>query len=406
MAITFHFYLKKRLNKKNEYPIYLRATLERQHTSITTGLSVEEKHWNDNLEQIRKGHPNNKALNQRLEKFMNRAYEALNRIGTNEKISLRVFKSYFNNTEDLDFFGYAQKCQERLKLEGKYSQLKNFGSTLEKFQNFLGGRKLSMNSIDNKLLYEFESFLKVKYGNGHNTIHRNFKALKTIVNKAFIADLIEVNPFNKFDGASKGKTKKKVSLTLDQIRRLENLVIDEKTSNWYAQQAFLFSFYSGGMRFGDLCRLRWDNIVDDKLVYKMGKNDKVSSSELTNNQWNILFKMDDTTKYIFPFLNDNQDYSNPLILKRVIESRNAQVNGKKTPGKETGLKKIAILAGIYENISMHVARHSLAQIAVDKGIGVYDLSSVLKHSSLTTTQQYLKSLNEDSVNRTMKKLFE
>ena len=90
----------------------------------------------------------------------------------------------------------------------------------------------------------------------------------------------------------------------------------------------------------------------------------------------------------------------------MIESKNAQVNGKKTPGKETGLKKLAILAGIDENISMHVARHSLAQIAVDKGIGLYDLSAVLKHSSLTTTQQYLKSLSEDSVNRTMKKLFE
>ena len=406
MAITFHFYLKKRPNKKNEYPIYLRATLERKHTSITTGLSVEEKHWNDNLEQVRQGHPNRNALNQCLEKLMNRAYEALNRIGPKEKLSLKAFKSSFNNNEDLDFFDFAKKCQERLKLEGKYSQLKNFGSTLEKFQDFLGGSKLSMSTIDNKLLYEFESFLKVKYGNGQNTIHRNFKALKTIVNKAFIADLIEVNPFDKFDGASKGKTKKKVSLTLDQIRRLEKLVIEEKTSIWYAQQAFLFSFYSGGMRFGDLCGLTWDNIVGEKLVYKMGKNDKVSSSELTNNQWNILFKMDDTTKYIFPFLKDNQDYSNQLTLKRVIESRNAQVNGKKTPGKETGLKKIAVLAGIDENISMHVARHSFAQIAVDKGIGVYDLSAVLKHSSLTTTQQYLKSLSEDSVNRTMKKLFE
>lgn len=406
MAITFHFHLKKRLNKKNEYPIYLRVTLERKHLYITTGLSVEEKYWNDNLEQVRKGHPNSKSLNQRLENFMNRAYQALNNIKPNEKITLRAFKSSFNNSEDSDFFDFATKCKERLLLEGKYSQFKNFGSTLNKFQDFLGGSKLSINSLDSKLLYEFESFLKVNYDNNQNTIHRNFKALKTIMKKAFIADLIEVNPFDKFDGASKGKTKKKVSLTLDQIQRLENLPIDEKTRLWYIQQAFLFSFYSGGMRFGDLCRLTWDNIVDDKLVYQMGKTDKVLSSELTVNQWNILFKMDDTTKYIFPFLNDNQDYSNPLNLMKTIESRNAQVNGKKTPGKETGLKKLAILAGIDENISFHVTRHSFAQIAIDHEINLYDLAASMKHSSVTTTQQYLKSLSEDSVNRTMKKLFE
>ena len=91
---------------------------------------------------------------------------------------------------------------------------------------------------------------------------------------------------------------------------------------------------------------------------------------------------------------------------KTIESRNAQVNGKKTPGKETGLKKLAILAGIDENISFHVTRHSFAQIAIDHEINLYDLAASMKHSSVTTTQQYLKSLSEDSVNRTMKKLFE
>ena len=137
----------------------------------------------------------------------------------------------------------------------------------------------------------------------------------------------------------------------------------------------------------------------------MNKNEKSFSMELNNNQWEILLRMNDSSKYIFPFLNESKDYSDPITLRRDIASKNAQFNGKKNKGNETGLKKIAVLAGIDENISMHVARHSFAQIAIDHEINLYDLAASMKHSSVTTTQQYLKSLSEDSVNRTMKRLF-
>lgn len=230
--------------------------------------------------------------------------------------------------------------------------------------------------------------------------------IRKVINKALKRRVLTNDPFNDYKVPSESKRESKTKLTIEQIHAIQALDLIEGSLEWDARNAFLFSFYSGGIRFGDLCCLTWDNIINEKLVYTMNKNEKSFSMELTKNQWEILLRMNDSSKYIFPFLNESKDYSDPMILRRDIGSKNAQLNGKKNKGYETGLKKIASHAGIDENISMHVARHSFAQIAVDHGISVYDLSASLKHTSLATTQQYLKSLSEDSVNRTMKKLFE
>jgi site-specific recombinase XerD len=67
---------------------------------------------------------------------------------------------------------------------------------------------------------------------------------------------------------------------------------------------------------------------------------------------------------------------------------------------------IAKLAGIDENISFHVSRHSFAQYAVsEKGLDVYELMQTLRHSKIETTQSYLKSLNEELADKAMKKVF-
>ena len=89
-----------------------------------------------------------------------------------------------------------------------------------------------------------------------------------------------------------------------------------------------------------------------------------------------------------------------------ISSRNAIANGKNEKELKTGLKLIAKLAGIYENVSFHVSRHSFALYVVsEKGLDVYKLMKTLRYSKIETTQQYLKSLDEELADKAMKKVF-
>ena len=406
MTTSFHFYLKNRPKKNGSFPIYLRITKNRRHKYLSTGISVKEKEWNANEERVRRNNPNYKTLNETLELIERDARKVQTDLNKTGSATAKTISERMKMTQNAEFFHIADELYHELVEEKKYQVYKKLKVVLKKLEHFEVERNLPLARIDSEYLLKFERFLRLEYDNSDTTINKNFQLIKKVIDRALKKRLLTNDPFNDYKVPSESKRKPKTKLTIEQIYAIEALDLREDSLEWNARNAFLFSFYSGGIRFGDLCCLTWDNIIDEKLVYTMNKNEKSFSMELNNNQWEILLRMNDSSKYIFPFLYESKDYSDPITLRSNIASKNSQLNGKKNKGNETGLKKIAVLAGIDENISMHVARHSFAQIAIDHEINLYDLAASMKHSSVTTTQQYLKSLSEDSVNRTMKKLFE
>ena len=406
MTTSFHFYLKNRPKKNGSFPIYLRITKNRRHKYLSTGISVKEKEWNANEERVRRNNPNYKTLNETLELIERDARKVQTDLNKTGSATAKTISERMKMTQNAEFFHIADELYHELVEEKKYQVYKKIKVVLKKLEHFEGEHNLPLARIDSEYLLKFERFLRLEYDNSDTTINKNFQLIKKVIDRALKKRLLTNDPFNDYKVPSESKRKPKTKLTIEQIYAIEALDLREDSLEWNVRNAFLFSFYSGGIRFGDLCCLTWDNIINEKLVYTMNKNEKSFSMELNNNQWEILLRMNDSSKYIFPFLNESKDYSDPITLRSDIASKNSQLNGKKNKGNETGLKKIAVLAGIDENISMHVARHSFAQIAIDNEINLYDLAASMKHSSVTTTQQYLKSLSEDSVNRTMKKLFE
>jgi site-specific recombinase XerD len=69
------------------------------------------------------------------------------------------------------------------------------------------------------------------------------------------------------------------------------------------------------------------------------------------------------------------------------------------------LNKLADMAGITKKLSMHIARHSFANIARQKKANVYDISKALGHSSIKITESYLSSFDTKTQDETMKKVY-
>ena len=405
MSVSFHLYLKNKKRKNGEFPIYLRITKDRKHKYMSTGITVLEKHWNSDKEEVRKNHGNYKTLNEILQNKIRQAEHAQKELMLYGKESAKAIQQKLKAVKDTDFFSLADKWYSDLVDEGKYHQFKTLKVVLKKLEEFEGERFLDLNNIDTAYLERFEKFIKVNYKNKANTIHKNFKIIRKVIKTAIKSGLIKENPFLLFEGARQTKSTNKVKLTIEQIHAIEKLILKPGTNIWHARNAFLFSFYSGGIRFGDLCRLRWENVKSGRLSYRMHKNDKPFSTELNDYQKLILTQYSGKQhEYIFPFLNSAKQYTE-LELRRTISSRNVIVNGKAEEEKETGLKKIAKMAGIDENVSFHVSRHSFAQYAVEQGLGVYELMQTLRHSKIETTQQYLKGLDEELADKAMRKVF-
>ena len=146
----------------------------------------------------------------------------------------------------------------------------------------------------------------------------------------------------------------------------------------------------------------------------MGKTGKERSIKILPPA-NKILKLYESAKekesdYIFPFLDNNAPYSKLIspedfqkaspqlieILFKKLESIAVVFNRE--------LKTVAEKAEIKKKLSSHIARHSFADIARKK-VSVYDIKMMLGHSSVSITEAYLKSLDNDSMDKAMEEVF-
>ena len=72
----------------------------------------------------------------------------------------------------------------------------------------------------------------------------------------------------------------------------------------------------------------------------------------------------------------------------------------------TSLKGARLYLGITTSLSIHVARHSFAVRAINKGISVYLISKLLGHTSILSTEKTYARFIKEKVDNDTKLLFE
>ncbi len=410
MATTFHFFLKKRQKKNGEYPIYLRVTHNRKHSYKTTGVSVKKKFWNARQEVVRGSHPKEATLNKILDQVLKEAEEQYSQNSRHGEKSAKSVIEKIKEKETADFFDYAKDYLDEKKKDQKHSQVVQGTVAFNKVEQFEGKRTLPFNKITPHYLNELQKYLqRPPHNNKASTVRKTFQPIKKVIHRAVMNKIIDYDPFVGFNLVKDTKPPKKTKLSIEQIRAIEGLDLEPGSSIWHSRNAFLFSFYGAGIRFGDVCCLKWDNIKDGRLTYRMNKNDKQFSSELNAYQKEILerYKPKPGT-YIFPFLNSSKKYT-PITLRKRIASKNVTVSrhlkamknmvNKKIEKEEIECKKIE------GKVSFHIARHSFAQYAIEKGLDIYKLMQTLRHAKIETTQKYLKSLDDELADKAMREVF-
>jgi integrase len=399
--ITFKLYLQKRnIKKDGTIPIYLRITQNRKYKLLSTGISIDEKHWNPDKSEIRKNHPRNKFLNSQLERFVYEAKKTLESLPDSEKKAGAIKEALQVNPADQDnFFEYANMFVDKLEQDKRYWEWKQTRVTLNKLKAYHSGT-LDFSDITKPFLEGFKQYLKVEFQNGNNTINKQFQRIRRITKSAIEAGKLTNDPFLGFEGMPKEKNEK-TRLSIEQIQAIEALKLKPGSPLDITRDAFLFSFYNAGIRFGDMARLKWNHIIDGRLKYNMAKTRTGKNIKLLAPALRILDKykpeQPKQDAFIFPLLKPDKNYSDEMFLKKQISSKNFIAN--------KNLKKLAEMAGIHENISFHVSRHSFADYARTAGMSIYDISKALGHSDIQITQMYLKSFDETSLDSSMEALF-
>ncbi len=377
---------------------------------MSTGVSIDVKNWNEEKEVIRKSHENFRALNQILKNKIKEAEKAQAELSLYGKDNAKAIKERIKSIEETDFFTYAKEYLDEKLRTGKHSQHVQGTVAFNKIEEFEEQRFLPFSEIDSEYLTAFQDFLIQKHKNKASTVKKTFQPIKKVIKRAISNHLIHIDPFLNFDMVTNNNPPPKTKLSLEQIRGIEKLDLKPKTWLSDSRNAFLFSFYSAGIRFGDICCLKWSNVKDGRLYYQMNKNEKSFSTELNQFQKDLLSNYSgEDHHFIFPFLNSYKKYDDPIQLRKEISSKNVMVNKSLSSIVNLLNEKIdkgeLIAPKINTKVSFHVSRHSFAQHAVQSGLGIYELMQTLRHSKIETTQKYLKSLNEELADQAMKKVF-
>jgi integrase len=214
------------------------------------------------------------------------------------------------------------------------------------------------------------------------------KTIKAIYNEAFDSGYFDPengSPWKMYK--PKKEKSKRHKLSEEQIIKFENVQIRSGVNEWHSQNIFLRSFYLQGMRTADILQLQSGQIKGDRAEYTAGKTGKFRSKKIIPKARKILdhyhYNGLRPTDYVFPFLRSkNKKQFNEDEWLGVIASANALINGN--------LKTIAGKIGV-SNISMHVARHSFADIAKRKTGNVFAVSDALDHSYVTVTEDYFNA---------------
>lgn len=407
MGLTINLVQVKRKQKENgKIPIWIRITENRKSRYKSTGIAVLPKYWNEEDQQISRSHPRSGPLNGFLDQIWHDVWREKLNLRHEGELSLSSLRSKIEDAEYLDLLTYAESYIQQLREEERYWERKHFKVVKGNLENFLNGQSININEIDAEFLESFQKYLlneagpnTSNKGNSPNTVRKKLQRLRAMLNRALKNKDLEKDPFRAFEPVEKEKTNTKAKLTLQQIKNIKELNLEEGAKLWHTRNYFLYSFYNAGIRFGDLCTLQWDNIIDGRLIYTMNKTGGQKSIKQNEYMWEILALYEggkgSSDSYIFPIL--DKKYSDPMELRKKIGSKNVQVN--------EDLKKIAEKAGIQANLSFHVSRHSFAHYALEKDMDLYSISKALGHSDLKITEEYLKKFDEEKLDKDMDQLF-
>ena len=363
---------------------------------LDADVSILSSQW-DNKKKKVKRHPLEDQINAKLNAFkldVQRVYYK------NDGISAKRLHFIYKNLKKFDsgsLICFYQQIVDDKRRRKKIRTAITSQRYIDKLKKY--SKTIFFSDLSVQWAMDYEKWM-LERGNKINTVASNFRSLYAVLNKAVKAGVIEKNPIKGFKIVAENVEKE--SLTLEEIKRLEEIEIHPRFKGMVkARDVFLFSFYTAGMRFSDMCRLKWSNIIGNDIVYTMQKSKDRSGSRrvlaLNPKSKAILEKYkgrDD--HFVFPMLYGYHKKDIDKIEYRIYIQNN---------NLNRALKIVAKKCGINKSVSMHMAKHSFTDYAVKQKVGIRMISELLGHTKLSTTENYLKDFYQEEQHNTMNKLF-
>lgn len=385
MASSIKVILRKKQNKQGKYPLVLRITKDRHSSYLYTGQYIDIKYWDESNRTVRKSHPNAVRLNNLLLAKLAEANKTLITLTSDQvDYSSQAIKNEITTPlSKVNFKELADSYLEELNVNKKINRYITDRARIGHVMNFANNNHLTFKEINEAFIRRLMSYLKVNKKLSQRSVINTLIVIRTLYNRAIKFGVIDRKsyPFGKDKIRIKFPETEKVGLTKEEIQAIEALegLSPQET---HVRNVWLFSFYLAGMRVGDVIHIKWSDIYDGRLHYRMNKNDKLLSLKLPEKVLTIL-------EYYKGNKNHTDDFIFPEMKRANLKSERDVLAKTKTATKKFNkyLARLADKAKIDKKLTMHIARHSFGNIAGDT-IPIQMLQKLYRHSSISTTINY------------------
>ena len=385
MSSNAKIVLRKKTNKEGLYPLAIRITKNRQSNYHYIGHYVNLKHWDEKNIRVKKSHPNAAILNSLLAKKLSEATKMLIDLQSEKKdISANhIKKKLYTVSKATSFFQVAEEFLNELEANKKLARFYADRVRVNHVLSFSKSKQMTFQEIDEQFLRRFQSYLKTKQGLSERSIVNNLVVIRTIYNRAIKLEIVDrrLYPFGSDKIQIKFPETQKIGLKKEEVIALET-VINLTENEIHARNIWLFSFYFAGIRIADVLKIRWSNIYDDRLHYRMSKNAKLLSLRIPQKVFPVL-------DHYLPDKQHDDDFVFPEMKTANFKKPKDVFNKTNSATKKLNkyLDKASEKAGITKKVTMHIARHSFGNISEDI-IPIKMLQKLYRHSSITTTINY------------------
>mgnify|MGYP001274172946 FL=1 len=409
--------IRRKPNAKGEVVIYLTYNVNSVAIPRSTGVRINPADWDDKKCMIRLKNPNAARLNNQLKQCRDEIDERIQKYDgliTPQVLADLMdgkYETQISEPKDVDFIKFAQEYHKRRYDLQKiaYSTYYNGSLFIQQFQRFIAAETgegiILISNLSLDLIERYKAF-RLKKGNTKEGINKMLTPLFKAVEYAKDNELLSIKVASTITTAyfdiKQRKYKSEVEsgdihyLTPEQLNAFINLydkVLQDRTRE--IMDMFLFSFHACGLRVSDIITLEWSHI--DWKACEIGKNlfkgNVAHTIPLTEPAIAILKrwqKKQYNKRFVFDLLPENYDLTNEADLDMRRKSKNRTI--------QVSLNALGYKIGLPFNLTMHVARHTFAVMALNRGISLHMISQLLGHGSIITTEKVYAQFLPDTIN--------
>jgi len=410
-------------DRDNTLPLYIRIAHAGKDRYVALGLRVPADDWNPKRAEVRKTNAEHRRLNDLLGDRLRVATAAAEGavVGGGRNVSPDRIKAAVEAAihpeaepepeEAPGVVAIGRRVMEEKTAKGKHGTALVYGTAMNNLEaTFLaayGAPDLAVADVtaDVVRLHERRLSAAPPKGLGHkpNYVNRQMRTLRTVLRRAEVDGVPGAEGAVRVISAMRFKTEKveKPRLTREEVLKLEEARPGMRGRKRDVLDWWLFAFYAGGMRFGDVLALRWDQVERDGdgvpvyVRWRMRKTGDAQGVPLLPQPAAILREWEART-------GPDGAKPSPFVFGMITEAvrddaeRLFRETHRWSAIARKHLRRIAEGTGT-QYVGFHGSRHSLADHLRKSGVPVATISHVLGHSSIQVTMGYLAGFDRQGV---------